>query len=302
LKKDLLSLQADKKGGNRVASYSIGVVGAGTMGAGIALVCARKGHRVHLLDTNQAVLDKAQSYLLETLSKDVEKGKISEEQKEQTYQLVVPVRDISLLRESDVVIEAVPERLELKKTIFAALTEICRSDALLLTNTSSISVTEIAGGLAHAERILGFHFFNPAPVMPLIEVVRGKLSSEQNVSRAYQLALALDKVPVVVADTPGFIVNRIARPYYNEALRILGDGIASVEQIDRIMKLAGGFKMGPFELQDLIGIDINFATTESVYSSFFHEGRFRPSRIQQRMVQAGKLGRKTGEGFYDYNK
>ncbi|MBO8162576.1 MAG: 3-hydroxybutyryl-CoA dehydrogenase [Brevibacillus sp.] len=285
-----------------MAVHSIGVIGAGTMGAGIALVCARKGHRVHLLDTNQDVLNKAQSYLLEVLSKDVQKGRISKQQKEQTYRLVVPVQDMALLKESDIVIEAVPERLELKKSIFASLTEVCRSDSLLLTNTSSLSITEIAGGLTHAERILGFHFFNPAPVMPLVEVVRGKQSSEQNVTRAYQFARDLGKVPVVVADTPGFIVNRVARPYYNEALRILGDGIAEVDQIDRIMTLAGGFKMGPFELQDMIGIDINFATTESVYTNFFHEGRFKPSRIQQRMVQAGKLGRKTGEGFYDYSK
>lgn len=281
---------------------TVGVIGAGTMGAGIALVCGRKGHVVKLLDANQAVLDKAQSYLQSILTKDVEKGKISEQQKTDTLERMKLVSDMEQLADCDIVIEAVPERLDLKKTIFGELSRICKSDALLLTNTSSISITEIAGGLPHPERILGFHFFNPAPVMPLVEVIRGKKSSEENVEQAYRFAEQLGKVPVRVTDTPGFIVNRIARPYYNEALRILGDNVANVEQIDRIMKHAGGFKMGPFELQDMIGIDINFATTQSVYSDFFHEGRFKPSRIQQRMVQAGSLGRKTGEGFYDYSK
>ncbi|MGZ0050829.1 3-hydroxyacyl-CoA dehydrogenase family protein [Brevibacillus gelatini] len=281
---------------------TVGVIGAGTMGAGIALVCIRKGHQVVLLDANQAVLDKALAYLQSILGKDVEKGKISEQERAETLERAKLVSDMEQLAQCDIVIEAVPERLDLKKTIFSELSRICRADALLLTNTSSISITQIAGGLPHPERILGFHFFNPAPVMPLVEVIRGKKSSEENVQAAYRFATELGKVPVLVTDTPGFIVNRIARPYYNEALRILGDHVAEVEQIDRIMKRAGGFKMGPFELQDMIGIDINFATTESVYTDFFHEGRFKPSRIQQRMVQAGSLGRKTGEGFYEYDK
>jgi 3-hydroxybutyryl-CoA dehydrogenase len=284
-----------------MTTYRVGVIGAGTMGAGIALVCASKGHSVLLLDANESVLEKAQAYFQKTLSRSMEKGKITEQEKEETYARLSPVQDIKYLSECDIVIEAVPERLELKKSIFSSLTDVCREDTLLLTNTSSISITEIAGGLKAPERILGLHFFNPAPLMPLVEVIRGKKSSEENVEKVYQFAKALGKVPVLADDTPGFIVNRVARPYYNEALRILGDRVASVEQIDHIMKKAGGFKMGPFELQDMIGIDINFATTESVYTNFFHEGRFKPSRIQQRMVQAGSLGRKTGEGFYDYN-
>lgn len=284
-----------------MTAYQVGVIGAGTMGAGIALVCARKKHRVIVLDMNQSVLEKASSYVASSLDKDVQKGKMTELQKEEMLAQVSFSRDMQELAECDIVIEAVPEKLELKKSIFSSLTEICSSDALLLTNTSSVSITEIAGGLPNPERILGFHFFNPAPVMPLVEVIRGKKSSEENVKKAYQFASELGKTPVLVDDTPGFIVNRVARPYYNEALRIIGDRVAKPEQIDAIMKRAGGFKMGPFELQDLIGIDINFATTESVYTNFFHEGRFKPSRIQQRMVQAGNLGRKTGEGFYDYN-
>ncbi|MFC4769718.1 3-hydroxyacyl-CoA dehydrogenase NAD-binding domain-containing protein [Effusibacillus consociatus] len=285
-----------------MAAYQIGVIGAGTMGAGIALVCGRKGHSVLLLDSNQAILEKAQSYLLSTLAKDVEKGRISEREKEAVYQSVKPVQDIQQLAGCDIVIEAVSERMDLKKSIFKSLTEICRSDALLLTNTSSLSITEIAGGLDNPERILGMHFFNPAPVMPLVEVIRGKKSGAEQAEFVYQFAQDLGKVPVYANDTPGFIVNRVARPYYNESLRILGDRVASVEQIDQILTQAGGFKMGPFELQDLIGIDVNFAVTESVYENFFHEGRFKPSRIQQRMVQAGTLGRKSGEGYYDYNK
>lgn len=280
----------------------VGVIGAGTMGAGIALVCARKGYSVSLLDANPDALEKARSYLLDTLSKEAEKGKITEKEKEVVYRLVKPVEEIQRLADCDVVIEAVSERMDLKKSIFQSLTDICRTDALLLTNTSSLSVTEIAGGLAHPERILGLHFFNPALVMPLVEVVRGKKSGDPQVEAVLQFAKDLGKVPVLAGDTPGFIVNRVARPYYNEALRILADRIADVEQIDRILKLTGGFKMGPFELQDLIGIDVNFAVTETVYTHFFHDGRFRPSRVQQRMVQAGTLGRKSGEGFYDYHK
>ncbi|MCI1696719.1 3-hydroxyacyl-CoA dehydrogenase family protein [Aneurinibacillus aneurinilyticus] len=280
----------------------VGVIGAGTMGAGIAFVCARQGHNVLLLDMNEAVLKKAQSYVASILAKDVSKGKITERQKEEIYERISPISDMQKLYGCDMVIEAVPERLELKKSIFSSLANICREDTLLLTNTSSISITEIAGGIKSPERIIGFHFFNPAPVMPLIEVIRGKKSSDENVEKAYQFAENLGKVPVLVNDTPGFIVNRVARPYYNEALRITGDQVASIEQIDTIMKKAGGFKMGPFELQDMIGIDINFATTESVYTNFFHEGRFKPSRIQQRMVQAGSLGRKSGEGFYEYSE
>lgn len=281
---------------------AVGVIGAGTMGAGIALVGARKGYPVTLLDNSSAVLEKARSYIQSTLSRDVEKGKITEQQKTETEGNITFIQEMSGLHDHQIVIEAVPERLELKRTIFQALTEICAEDAMLLSNTSSISITEIAGGLLHPERILGFHFFNPAPVMPLIEIIRGKKTAEVYMQKAYQFAVELGKTPVLVDDSPGFIVNRVARPFYNEALRILGDRVAGVEQIDRIMKQAGGFKMGPFELQDMIGIDINFATTESVYSSFFHEGRFKPSRIQQRMVQSGALGRKAGEGFYDYGK
>lgn len=283
-------------------TYPVGVVGAGTMGAGIALVCARQGCRVHLYDINREMLDKARSYIDSMLAKDAAKGKISERERHDAGERVSLTQDMALLKGCEVVIEAVPEKLELKQAIFSKLTELCRSDTLLLSNTSSLSITEIAGGLSYPERIIGFHFFNPAPVMPLIEIIRGHRSGERELEAAFRFAQKLGKTPVLAEDSPGFIVNRVARPYYNEALRIIHDRIASVEQVDRIMKQAGGFKMGPFELQDLIGIDINYATTESVYTRFFHESRFKPSRIQQRMVQAGSLGRKSGEGYYPYDK
>lgn len=280
--------------------YQVGVVGAGTMGAGIALACAMYGHRVLIHDTNEAVLEKARGYISTTLAKRVAKGKLTDQEKAEIYDLLSYVTTVNQLRNCQIVIEAVPERMELKKAIFSTLAEVCPPDTLLCTNTSSLSITEIAGGLPHPARIMGLHFFNPAPVMPLVEVVRGKKSGAAEIEKGYQFAKGLGKTPVLANDTPGFIVNRVARPYYNEALRILGDRVAEVEQIDRIMKQAGGFKMGPFELQDLIGIDINFATTQSVFGGFFQDGRFKPSSIQQRMVQAGTLGRKTGEGFYDY--
>lgn len=285
-----------------MATYRIGVIGAGTMGAGIALVCARKGHPIFLLDSNAEALEKAASYIQSALARDVEKGRITASQKETMIRQVKQVQEMQRLSDCDIVIEAVSERLELKKSLFRTLTEVCRKDTLLLTNTSSLSITEIAGGLPHPERILGLHFFNPAPVMPLVEVIRGEKSGEKECAFVYQFAKDLGKVPVIARDTPGFIVNRVARHFNNEALRILGDRVATVEQIDAIMKKAGGFKMGPFELQDMIGIDVSFAVSTSLYTSFFADGRFRPSRIQQRMVQAGAIGRKAGEGYYVYNK
>lgn len=269
----------------------VGIVGAGTMGAGIAQVCLQSGYQVFLCDANQDVLDKAEGSITARLQKL---------NMEDTLSNLHLNRELVELASCQVVIEAVPERLELKRSIFQELARVCANDTLLLSNTSSISITEIGAGMPQPERILGFHFFNPAPVMPLIEVIVGYQSGERETTQAIEFATKLGKKPVKVKDSPGFIVNRVARPYYNEALRIVGDGIASVEQIDRIMTGAGGFKMGPFALQDLIGIDINFATTQSLYQGFFQENRFKPSRLQQRMVQANTLGKKTGGGFYDY--
>lgn len=279
---------------------TIGIVGAGTMGAGIALVCMRSGYQVVIQDRSEEILQKARSYHEEMLTKDVQKGKKTEAEREQIISSTIYTQEMGAFSACEVVLEAIPEKLEWKQEVFAQLESICSDTTLLLSNTSSISITAIAAKLSQPQRVLGMHFFNPAPVMRLVEVVQGMKSDPVYVQQVVQLTQDLGKIPVEVQDTPGFLVNRIARPFYNESLRILGDRIASVEQIDRILKQAGGFQMGPFALQDLIGIDVNYATTESVYTDFFYEKRFQPSRIQQRMVQAGTLGRKSGGGYYDY--
>ncbi|MBT9281863.1 MAG: 3-hydroxybutyryl-CoA dehydrogenase [Hydrogenibacillus schlegelii] len=278
----------------------VGVVGAGTMGSGIALVCALAGYSVRLFDANAEMLQKARQSMRKTLERQAQKGKLDAAEIDSVAGRIAYVESDEAFGEAAYVIEAVFEDLAVKREVFRRLEEKTPVEALFLTNTSSLSVTEIAHGMKRPERVAGLHFFNPPVVMPLVEVVKGEQTSEQTLHQTVAFARSLGKEPVVSSDTPGFIVNRVARPFYNEALRIVESGVARPEQVDRVLKASGAFKMGPFELQDLIGIDVNFATTSSVFEQFFYEPRFRPSRLQRNMVRSGKLGRKAGKGFYDY--
>ncbi len=277
----------------------IGIVGAGTMGAGIAQVAASHGHNVVLYDVQAAFAQRGLERIKQSLEQAVQKQKIDRAAQEAALAHLWTTTDLSDLYATSIVIEAVPEDLSLKRDLFRALDHLCCEETLLCSNTSSLSISALGGATARPDRVAGLHFFNPAPIMPLIEVVRGDATADTTISRLIDLARRWGKTPVVVKDTPGFIVNRVARPFYGEALRLLDQQVADADTIDRIVR-AAGFKMGPFELLDLIGLDVNFAVTQSIYEAYFHEPRFRPVPSQQRRVAANRLGRKTGRGFYDY--
>jgi 3-hydroxybutyryl-CoA dehydrogenase len=278
----------------------VGVIGAGSMGSGIAQVAATSGVNVFVFDTNTVVLDKAKKTLCTTFEKLVEKNKLTSDDSEKIQSRIVWTNELSLFKDCTLVIEAIIENLTIKQTVFKELSSVLSEDAFVASNTSSLSITALANSYKHPSQFLGLHFFNPAPLMPLVEVIPGLQSNEDVVASCYQLMKSWKKIPVIAKDTPGFIVNRVARPFYGEALRIVEEQIASIEEVDAIMKSKGGFKMGPFELMDLIGNDINYTVTETVWTQTYYDPRYKPSQIQKKMVESGRLGRKTGQGYYSY--
>jgi 3-hydroxybutyryl-CoA dehydrogenase len=279
---------------------TIAITGAGTMGAGIALVCAQANRQVILFDLQDSVLDKAKINNQKILQKQVDAGKLAVEQMHSILDQIVYTTDVNQVK-AELIIEAIVEKLPIKQGLFKQLMEINGADCIYATNTSSIPITQIAAGLAFPEQVIGIHFFNPAHIMKLVEVIKGAKTNAAIVERVLSFVQAIGKTGVLAADAPGFIVNRIARLYYVESLKLLEEGVADIETIDRIME-SSGFKMGPFKLMDLIGVDTNYSVTESQYQLFNFEPRFRPSRIQKQKVDAGLHGRKTKAGFYNYDQ
>jgi 3-hydroxybutyryl-CoA dehydrogenase len=277
---------------------SIAVLGAGTMGQGIAQVCAMAGYKTFLYDIDSTLVQRALGLIQQNLDSGIAKGKLTAKKKESVLANITLASQFSDLK-VDLAIEAVIEKLEIKQQLFAELERINNGNCILASNTSSISITQIASVLKDPTNFVGLHFFNPAHLMKLVEVVAGSTTKVELIALMKEFAKAINKIPVGTKDSPGFIVNRVARHYYVESLKLLEDNVASVESIDKLLRSAG-FKMGPFELMDLIGVDVNLAVTTSLYESFHQEVRFKPGTIQQQKVLAGHLGRKTGKGFYEY--
>jgi len=280
----------------------VAVVGSGTMGCGIAQVAATAGCSVLLYDTNAAALSKAEQGLKTTLVKLVEKGKLDESKAQQIQENIRYTGDIKDLKDSELIIEAIIENLEVKRSLFKTLEGIVSSECILASNTSSLSIASIAASVSESGRVVGIHFFNPAPLMQLVEVIPAVQTNAQTIQLAVDTIADWNKVVAVAKDTPGFIVNRVARPFYSEALRIYEEGIADFATIDHAMKSVYGFRMGPFELMDFIGNDVNYAVTESVFTAFYFDPRYKPSFTQKRLTEAGFLGKKSGRGYYDYSK
>ena len=280
----------------------LGVIGSGTMGSGIAQVAATSGCTVKLFDTNKDALAKSKTNLENTLTKLVDKGKIDSSEKSRISDNINYVNELSDLSNSDLVIEAIIENLEIKQKLFSDLEKIVSENCILASNTSSLSITSIASSCQKSERVIGIHFFNPAPLMQLVEVIPAIQTSDEVLQKTTKIITDWKKIVAVAKDTPGFIVNRVARPFYSEALRIYEEGFADFQTIDNAMKTVGNFKMGPFELMDFIGNDVNYTVTETVFIAFYFDPRYKPSFTQKRLVEAGFLGKKSGRGFYDYNK
>jgi 3-hydroxybutyryl-CoA dehydrogenase len=280
----------------------IGVLGAGTMGAGIAQVAAQNGHDVVLVDVNQTVLDTAKNGHIKMINRLGEKGSITQAECDQILGSLYYSTSMEDLKDCELMIEAIIEDLAVKHSVFSQIENIVSSSCILASNTSSLSIASIGSALKKADRMIGIHFFNPAPLMPLVEIIPAVQTSPDTVEIVTNLISSWKKTAVVCKDTPGFIVNRVARPFYGEALRIYEEGIADFATIDWAMTSIGGFKMGPFTLMDYIGNDVNYAVTESVFQSFYFDPRFKPSFTQKRHKEAGYFGRKTGRGYYDYSE
>ena len=278
----------------------IGVIGSGAMGSGIAQVAAMAGHKVKVYDNNPAALQKAEANLKATLAKLVEKQKIDVDKANTIIENTHYTSSINDFNNCGLVIEAIVEILEVKQKVFAELESIVYEGCILASNTSSLSIASISSACKKQERVIGIHFFNPAPLMPLVEIIPSITTSNEILNKSKKLIDSWGKTTIVTKDTPGFIVNRVARSYYGESIRIYEEGIADFATIDWALKTYGGFKMGPFELMDFIGNDVNYKVTESVWTQFFYEQRFKPSLTQKRLFEAGWYGRKTGRGYYNY--
>ncbi|WP_336690838.1 MULTISPECIES: 3-hydroxyacyl-CoA dehydrogenase NAD-binding domain-containing protein [unclassified Chryseobacterium] len=281
---------------------NVGIIGAGTMGIGIAQVAATNGCKVWIYDANAKQVETATVGLEKTLTKLVDKQKISAEKMTEILANISIATELKDFKDCELIIEAIIENKEIKTKVFTELEKYVSESCVIGSNTSSISITSLGAELQKPERFIGIHFFNPAPLMPLVEVIPSLLTEKSLAEKIYSLMKDWGKTPVIAKDIPGFIVNRIARPYYGEGLRIVEENIATVEQVDDAMKTLGNFKMGPFELMDLIGVDVNFSVTKTVYNEYFYDPKYKPSLLQQRMSEAKLHGRKTGKGFYDYSE
>ena len=282
--------------------HKVGIIGSGTMGSGIAQVAATAGCTVKLYDTNQTALEKSKAGLEKILNRLIEKSRIDNAEKQRIQSNISYIDSLKDLADSDLTIEAIVENLDIKKSVFSELETYVSQDCIIASNTSSLSIASIASSLKKPERCIGIHFFNPAPLMKLVEVVPAIQTSEDVLDKSVKTISDWKKVVAVAKDTPGFIVNRVARPFYGESLRIYEEGIADFATIDWSLKTLGGFRMGPFELMDFIGNDVNYTVTETVFRAFYFDPRYKPAFTQKRFAEAGYLGRKSGKGYYDYDE